>query len=124
MALTTVQNELMNAASSTGAFSIPVGTTAQRGPSVQGTIRYNTDTSSFEGYSNGNWGAVGGAMYVSANTVSDANNISNGFFSLDIFYNLFWCILLSWFLIRKFCALHIERDQVYVTLLTDRIHIF
>ena len=35
----------------TNGVVIPVGTTAQRGPTVQGTIRYNTDTSSFEGYS-------------------------------------------------------------------------
>lgn len=43
---------------------LPVGTTAQRGPSVQGTVRYNTDTSSFEGYSGTNWGSLGGVKSV------------------------------------------------------------
>jgi len=59
MALTTVQNELMNAASSTGAFSIPVGTTAQRpaGPTA-GAIRYNTTIADLEIYVAGAWVAT------------------------------------------------------------------
>ena len=48
----------------TNGVVIPVGTTAQRGPSVQGTIRYNTDLSSFEGYSGTNWGSLGGVKSV------------------------------------------------------------
>jgi len=66
----------------TSAIQVPSGDTAARPSAANGYFRYNTSTSSFEGYSNGNWGAVGGAMYVSANTVSDANNISTGFFGL------------------------------------------
>ena len=66
----------------TSAIQVPSGDTAARPSGANGYFRYNTSTSSFEGYSNGNWGAVGGAMYVSANTVSDANNISTGFFGL------------------------------------------
>jgi hypothetical protein len=48
----------------TNGVVIPVGTTAQRGPSVQGTVRYNTDTSSFEGYSGTVWGSLGGVKSV------------------------------------------------------------
>jgi hypothetical protein len=48
----------------TNGVVIPVGTNAQRGPSVQGTIRYNTDTSSFEGYSGTTWGSLGGVRSV------------------------------------------------------------
>lgn len=48
----------------TNGVVIPVGTTAQRGPTVQGTIRYNTDTSSFEGYSGTTWGSLGGVKSV------------------------------------------------------------
>jgi hypothetical protein len=48
----------------TNGVVIPVGTTAQRGPTVQGTIRYNTDTSSFEGYSGTVWGSLGGVKSV------------------------------------------------------------
>lgn len=37
----------------TGGMVVPVGTTAQRGAAVNGTIRYNTDISQFEIYDNG-----------------------------------------------------------------------
>lgn len=48
----------------TNGIVIPVGTDLQRGPTVQGTIRYNTDSSSFEGYSGTNWGSLGGVKSV------------------------------------------------------------
>jgi hypothetical protein len=45
----------------TGFILIPKGTTAQRPVSpVNGEIRYNTDTSQFEGYQGGAWGQLGG----------------------------------------------------------------
>lgn len=45
----------------TGFMLIPKGTTAQRPVSpVNGEIRYNTDTSQFEGYQGGEWGQLGG----------------------------------------------------------------
>ena len=47
--------------SGTGFVLIPKGTTAQRPVSpVDGEMRYNTDTSQFEGYANGAWGQLGG----------------------------------------------------------------
>jgi hypothetical protein len=47
--------------SETGAALLPVGTEAQRpGTPSNGLIRYNTELNSFEGYSNGVWGAIGG----------------------------------------------------------------
>jgi hypothetical protein len=48
----------------TNGVVLPVGTTAQRGPTVQGTVRYNSDTSSFEGYSGTTWGSLGGVRSV------------------------------------------------------------
>ena len=46
--------------STTGSAKLPVGTTAQRdGSPAAGMIRYNTTTSSFEGYGSA-WGAIGG----------------------------------------------------------------
>lgn len=43
------------------AVQLPSGTTAQRtGSPTNGEIRYNTSTSSFEGYAAGAWGALGG----------------------------------------------------------------
>jgi hypothetical protein len=64
----------------TNGVVIPVGTDAQRGPTVQGTIRYNTDSSSFEGYSGSNWGSLGGVKsvdgltYITAESSPGASN--------------------------------------------------
>ena len=45
----------------TGAITVPKGTDAQQpGTPVSGMIRYNTTGNTFEGYSNGAWGAIGG----------------------------------------------------------------
>ena len=55
-----------NKMTGTNALGLPAGTNAQRPtgsstPAVaNGMFRYNTDTSSFEGYAAGAWGAVGG----------------------------------------------------------------
>jgi len=62
----------------TDGIVIPVGTNAQR-VDVTGVIRYNTDNSSFEGYS-GTWGSLGGVMdvdqdtYISAETSAGTDN--------------------------------------------------
>jgi len=64
----------------TNGVVIPVGTTAQRAPSVQGAIRYNTDTSSFEGYTGSTWGSLGGVKsvdgltYITAESSPGASN--------------------------------------------------
>jgi hypothetical protein len=45
----------------TTALELPDGTTGQRpGSPVAGMIRYNTTLSTFEGYKNAAWGAIGG----------------------------------------------------------------
>ena len=41
-----------------GGVIIPIGTTAQRPGSGNGTLRYNSDTGTFEGYANGVWGSI------------------------------------------------------------------
>lgn len=47
--------------SGTGAIKLNVGTTAQRPESpATGEVRYNSTTSQYEGYSNGEWGLLGG----------------------------------------------------------------
>jgi hypothetical protein len=46
---------------STGYVLVPKGNTLQRPAiAVAGEIRYNTDYNTFEGYSNGAWGSIGG----------------------------------------------------------------
>lgn len=55
---------------STDSIKIPVGTTAQRpGTPAAGNIRYNSQTSQFEGYGPGNsWGSLGGIKDVDGDT--------------------------------------------------------
>lgn len=58
----------------TNGLVIPVGTTAQRSPNVQGTIRYNSETSSFEGYTGSTWGSLGGVKSVDGLTYINAES--------------------------------------------------
>lgn len=46
--------------SSTGAAQLPVGTTAQQPANGAGKIRFNADTSKFEGNTGSAWGSLGG----------------------------------------------------------------
>lgn len=43
---------------STGAITVPVGTTAQKPTGVNGMIRYNSNTAKFEVYANSSWQTV------------------------------------------------------------------
>jgi len=52
----------------TGAFGIPVGTTAQRPTAVAGQLRLNTTTESFEGYDGTSWGSLAGSSSAEADT--------------------------------------------------------
>lgn len=68
----------------TGYLGLPEGTTAQRPSSpFNGMMRYNTDTNSFEGYVNNQWGGVGGAnangaIYENSNTITTSYSITAG----------------------------------------------
>jgi hypothetical protein len=44
----------------TTAVKVPVGTDGERPTGVQGQIRYNTTSSTFEGHNGTEWGAIGG----------------------------------------------------------------
>lgn len=48
---------------STGAVTVPVGTAAQEPVgAIAGALRFNTDTTQFEGYNGSIWGGIGGAQ--------------------------------------------------------------
>ena len=73
---------------STGAITIPVGTTFERPVTLeQGMIRYNTSDSTFEGYDGTNWGSLGGVKdvdqdtYIIAETSAGADNDQLDFYT-------------------------------------------
>lgn len=71
--------------SSTGAITLPKGTTAQEpGSPTDGMIRYNTTISQFEGYNNSKWGAIGGAqangaVYENTQIISSNYTMTTGY---------------------------------------------
>jgi hypothetical protein len=61
--------------SGTNQMMIPAGTTAQRTtPAFAGAIRFNTDTTSFEGFSGSNWSSLGGVRSVDGLTYITAES--------------------------------------------------
>lgn len=63
------------AVSSTDSILVPVGTTAQRPTGATGYLRFNTTTTSFEGFNGTSWGSIGGGA---AGGGSDAIFYNNG----------------------------------------------
>ena len=55
---------------STGAITLPVGTTAQEPTGVAGMLRFNSTTTQFEGYNGSAWASVGGAAIVNDTTTA------------------------------------------------------
>lgn len=69
---------LEKSSDSTGAIVIPVGTTAQRPSSpVAGMMRFNSETSQFEGYNGSEWGQLGSTETI-FNFEGDLNTLSGG----------------------------------------------
>jgi hypothetical protein len=69
--------------SGTGAVRLPSGTTAERGTSAAGDVRYNSDTGQIEGYTNAWFAMTGGSTLadidgntgISVERASDENEI-------------------------------------------------
>jgi hypothetical protein len=62
----------------TGQVKMPAGTNAQRsGGPTNGMLRYNTDSSQFEGYAGGQWGGIGGAQAGGAIQVNKTTATTN-----------------------------------------------
>jgi hypothetical protein len=59
--------------SSTGALTISKGNTSERPSPVSGMLRFNTQTSEFEGYNGAAWASVGGAAL--SNDTSTSTNV-------------------------------------------------
>lgn len=60
----------------TGAIKLPVGTTAERPTAATGQLRFNSETSSFEGYNGTEWGAIAGGGGGGAGTDEYARTIA------------------------------------------------
>jgi hypothetical protein len=56
----------------TGAITLPVGTTGQQPTATAGMLRFNSTTSQFEGYNGSAWASVGGAA-ISNDTTTSSN---------------------------------------------------
>jgi hypothetical protein len=82
----------IKSANGVGAVILPAGTTAQRPSGTSGSIRYNTSTGQFEGYTSTDWGSIGGGatgggndtvFFLNANTVTANYTITSGFNALS-----------------------------------------
>ena len=82
----------IKSANGVGAVILPAGTTAQRPTGTSGSIRYNTTTGQFEGYTSTDWGSIGGGatgggndtvFFLNANTVTANYTISTGYNALS-----------------------------------------
>jgi hypothetical protein len=72
---------------STASLVIPAGDTGQRGSPSQGSIRYSTTLSSFEGYNGTNWTSLGGVKDVDGNTYIIPESVPGGNENILYFYN-------------------------------------
>lgn len=75
----------ISTSASTDAMLMPSGTTAERpGTPSNGMLRYNSDDGLFEGYADGEWGAIagvgeaGGAIIVNTTTASESYTFPSG----------------------------------------------
>lgn len=78
----------IKSANGVGATILPAGTTAQRPSGTSGSIRYNTTTGQFEGYTAYAWGSIGGGatggggdtvFLLNSNTVTANYTIESGY---------------------------------------------
>ena len=74
----------------TNGLVIPVGTTLQQGPAVDGAVRLNSTSGQFEGYANGNWSSLGGVRsvdgltYISAEATPGTSDDTLRFYSNNV----------------------------------------
>jgi hypothetical protein len=69
-----------SAFTSTGALTIPVGTTAQEPASpAAGMIRFNSDIPQFEGYNGVKWGQIGGGASANGAIYENSQNITSNY---------------------------------------------
>jgi len=75
----TITNVSSQANSATDFLDLPSGTTAQRGSPTQGSVRYNTDDSGFEGYDGAEWAPIGGGNTTDAGLWEHAATITEDY---------------------------------------------
>ena len=73
--------------SSTTSLVLPVGNNNQKGNPEQGSVRYNTDDSQFEGYNGAQWGGLGGTKDIDQDTYIVAESSPSADEDTLFFYN-------------------------------------
>lgn len=71
----------------TSSLVLPSGTSDQRGVPAQGSVRYSTTLSSFEGYNGVNWTSLGGVKDVDGNTYIIPETVPGANENILYFYN-------------------------------------
>ena len=73
--------------SATSSLVLPVGDNNQKGNPEQGSVRYNTDDSQFEGYNGAQWGGLGGVKDIDQDTYIQAETAPGADEDTLYFYN-------------------------------------
>jgi hypothetical protein len=68
-------------------FVLPVGNNNEKGNATQGSVRYNTDDSQFEGYNGAQWGGLGGVKDIDQDTYIKAESAPGVDEDVLYFYN-------------------------------------
>ena len=66
---------------------LPVGNNNEKGNAAQGSVRYNTDDSQFEGYNGAQWGGLGGVKDIDQDTYIKAESSPGTDEDILYFYN-------------------------------------
>ena len=66
---------------------LPVGNNNEKGNAAQGSVRYNTDDSQFEGYNGAQWGGLGGVKDIDQDTYVQAESSPGADEDILYFYN-------------------------------------
>jgi hypothetical protein len=86
LSINNLQNVTFN---SSGAVTLPVGTTAQEPTPAVGMIRFNSDTVQFEGYNGTMWDSIGGGANGAGGAIATNKKLASVSYTIDTTENGF-----------------------------------